>query len=107
MLVGLLSKSESKYTAHKLEVLALKWAVTERFHEHLYGNTFDVHTDNSSLTYVLTTTKLDAMGHWWIAALANYNLSLYYRFGKSKVEVNALSRIPWDKNIPRCKLSPD
>ena len=32
-----LSKSERNYDAHKLEFLALKWAVTEKFHEYLYG----------------------------------------------------------------------
>ena len=32
-----LSKSERKYHSHKLEFLALKWAVTERFHEYAYG----------------------------------------------------------------------
>ena len=30
------SKSESHYPAHKLEFLALKWAVCEKFHEYLY-----------------------------------------------------------------------
>ena len=35
-----LSKSKSHYLAHKLEILALKWAVTESFQEYLYGNTF-------------------------------------------------------------------
>ena len=28
-----LSKSEKNYDAHKLEFLALKWSVTEKFHE--------------------------------------------------------------------------
>ena len=28
-----LSKSEKNYDAHKLEFLALKWSVTERFHD--------------------------------------------------------------------------
>ena len=32
-----LSKTEKNYSAHKSEFLALKWAVTERFHEYLYG----------------------------------------------------------------------
>ena len=38
-----LSKAESHYPAHKLEFLALKWEVVEKFHEYLYGSTFDVH----------------------------------------------------------------
>ena len=52
-----LSKSERNYDAHKLEFLALKWAVTDRFHEYLYGGTFDVFTDNNPLTYILTSAN--------------------------------------------------
>ena len=55
------SKTEMNYAVHKLEFLALKWAITDKFHDYLYGsNTFDVYTDNNPLTYVLTTAKLDA-----------------------------------------------
>ena len=57
------TKPETKNPVYKLEFLCLKWAITEQFHEYLYGNTFDVYTDNNPLTYVLTTAKLDAMGH--------------------------------------------
>ena len=56
-----LSKSEHNYNAHKLEFLALKWAITDRFHEYLYGGTFDVYTDNNPLTYILTSAKLDTV----------------------------------------------
>ena len=31
-----LSKSEKNYDVHKLEFLALKWSVTELFHEYLW-----------------------------------------------------------------------
>ena len=55
-----LSKSERKYHSHKLEFLALKWAITERFHEYVYGGEFQVHTDNNPSTYILTSAKLDA-----------------------------------------------
>ena len=57
-----LLKAERRYDAHKLEFLALKWAITDRFHEYLYGGEFEVYTDNNPLTYVLTTVKLDATG---------------------------------------------
>ena len=40
---------------------------------------FDVFTDNNPLTYVLTTAKLDVLGHRWIAGLANYNFHIYYK----------------------------
>ena len=57
-----LNQAEQIYDAHKLEFLALKWAVTDRFHEYLYGATFEVYTDNNPLTYILTTAKLDVTG---------------------------------------------
>ena len=92
-----LNKAESNYPAHKLEFLALKWAVTKRFHEYLYGNNFTVYTNNNPLTYILTTAKLDATGHRWVAALAAYNFTLNYRPGKTNIDTDALSRIPWNK----------
>ena len=90
------SKSESHYPAHKLEFLALKWAVCEKFHEYLYGpNMFEVYTDNNPLTYVLSSAKLDACGQRWVAKLANYNFTIKYKSGLSNVEADALSRISW------------
>ena len=58
-----LSRSERNYSVHKLEFLALKWAITDKFHEYLYGSGFQVYTDNNPLTYVLTMAKLDVTGH--------------------------------------------
>ena len=72
-----LSKSEKKYHSHKLEFLALKWAVTEWFHEYVYGSKFKVHTDNNPLTYVLMSAKLDATGQQWVASLANYDFKIF------------------------------
>lgn len=47
-----LNRSEINYPAHKLEFLSLKWAVTEKFQDYLYGKKFTVVTDNNPLTYV-------------------------------------------------------
>ena len=94
------SKAESNYPAHKLEFLALKWAVCEKFHECLYGSkSFEVFTDNNLLTYVLTSAKLDACGQRWVAKLANYNFSIKYRCGVSNTEADALSRIKWPEAL--------
>ena len=92
-----LSKAESNYPAHKLGFLALKWAVTKRFHEYLYGNEFTVYMDNNPLTYILMTAKMDATGHRWVTALAAYNFTLKYRPGKANIDADVLSRIPWNK----------
>ena len=89
--------NESKYPVHKLEFLCLKWAIMDQLHEYLYGNTFDVYTNNNPLTYVLPTAKLDANGHRWITSLANNNFHIHYKSGKSNVEADALSRIDWKR----------
>ena len=53
-----LKPAEKNYPAHKLEFLALKWAVSEKFLDYLYGTKFEAITDNNPLTYILTTAKL-------------------------------------------------
>ena len=63
-----LTRSERDYPVPKLEFLALKWAITDKFHEYLYGSQFQEYMDNNPLTYVLTMAKLDATGHGWVAA---------------------------------------
>ena len=94
------NKAESHYPAHKLEFLTLKWAVVKKFHEYLYGSTFDMYTDNNLLTYVLTTAKLDAANHHWVASLANYNFRLHYQVGKTNIDADALSRVSWPECMP-------
>lgn len=91
-----LSSSESRYPAHKLEFLALKWSVTEKFHDYLYGASFTVVTDNNPLTYILTSAKLDATGHRWLAALSTFSFKIQYRAGKQNLDADALSRLPHD-----------
>ncbi|XP_077863423.1 uncharacterized protein LOC144346754 [Saccoglossus kowalevskii] len=47
-----LTPSETRYPAHKLEFLCLKWAVTDKLRDYLYGNRFTVQTDNNPLLYM-------------------------------------------------------
>lgn len=89
-----LSNCEKRYPTHKLEFLALKWAVTDKFFDYLYGAKFTVVTDNNPLTYVLTSAKLDAAGHRWLAALATFDFRIQYRAGKSNQDADGLSRRP-------------
>ena len=78
------------------EFLALKWLVTGKFHEYLYGGHFEVYMDNNPSTYILTTAKLDTIGQRWVASLANYNFKIFYRGVKLNVKADALSQIPWE-----------
>ena len=56
-----MNDTEQRYHSNKQEFLALKWAITEQFHEYLspYGknrNEFVVRTDNNPLTYIFSST---------------------------------------------------
>jgi hypothetical protein len=42
--------AERLYPAHKREFLALKWAVTDKFHDYLYGSKFEVKTVKVNLS---------------------------------------------------------
>ena len=94
----LLTQSKTKYPVHKLEFFCLKWTIAEQFHEYLYGNAFEVYTDNNPLTYVLMAAKLDAIGHRLVTSLANYNFHLHYQSGRNNVEGDALFRVDWGKD---------
>ena len=89
-----LKPSEVNYPAHKLEFLALKWSVCEKFQDYLYGNQFEVYTDSNPMSYVLTSAKLDATGHRWLAELSLYNFSIHYRPGTSNGDADGMSRLP-------------
>ena len=93
-----MSETEQQYHSNKQEFLALKWAVTEQFHEYLtpYGknkNEFVVCKDNNPLTYIFSSAHLDAAGHRWVASLADYNFSLEYQKGKDNTVADFLSRM--------------
>lgn len=64
------------------------------FSDYLYGNKFLVMTDNNPLTYVISTAKPDAVGHRWLAALANYEFDLKYKPGRYNQDADGLSRRP-------------
>ena len=93
-----LTDAERNYNLHsgKLEFLALKWAITERFADYLRHapTKFVVFTDNNPLTYVLTSAKLNATGLRWVADLAEFNFTIKYRPGKENVDSDCLSRKP-------------
>ena len=42
-----LRKAERNYPAQKMEFLCLKLAVTDKFHDYHYGNTFSIYTDDN------------------------------------------------------------
>ncbi|KAL0152667.1 hypothetical protein M9458_052390, partial [Cirrhinus mrigala] len=92
-----LSHAEKNYHLHsnKLEFLALKWAICDKFCDYLYyAPTFTVFTDNNPLTYILSTAKLSAVGHRWVGELADFHFTIKYRPGKTITDADTLSRFP-------------
>ncbi len=86
-----LSSSQRRYPVHKLEFLALKWSVCEKFSHWLKGHTFTVWTDNNPLTYILTKAKLDACEQRWVSKLAAYTFDLKHIAGSKNTVADALS----------------
>ena len=81
------------YSSAKIELLALKWSVCEKFKDYLLGSKFTVYTDNSPLVYV-KTSKLGAAQICWLSEFALYDFDIVYRTGKSNLVTDALSRRP-------------
>ena len=95
-------KSMHNYSSAKLELLALKWAVIEKFRDYLLGSKFTVYTDNNPLAYI-QTSKLGASQICWLSKLALVDFNIIYRSGKSNQAADALSWHP----EPNCKLESD
>ena len=99
----IMTETEQRYHSNKQEFLALKWAVTEQFHEYLSPywknrNEFVVWMDNNPLTYIFSSANLDAAEQRWGAQLASYNFALEYQKGKDNTMADFLSRL--DDHLP-------
>lgn len=67
----------------------------KRFRDYIfYAPSVTVYSDNNPVTYVLSTAKLNATGHRWVSELADFNITLKYRPGKSNIDADFLSRTP-------------
>ena len=105
-----LTPSEQNYHLYsgKLELLALKWSITEHFRDCLYqSKNFTVFTDNNPLTYLLSSAKLNATGLRWVGELTYFNFNIKYRPGKCHIDADSFSRLPFDINkyMPECTQS--
>ena len=65
--------------------------MSDKFHDYLYGAKLLVRMDNNHLTYVQTTTKLNATGQRWMTTLTNYEFKLQYRPGRVNTDADSQS----------------
>ena len=89
------------YSLAKIELMALKWSVCDKFKDYLLGSKFTVFTDNNPLCYI-KSSKLGAAQIRWLSELALYNFDIVYC---SNLVADALSRRPeveeeTEKEIP-------
>ena len=85
-------RNMNNYSSRKLELLALTWAITEKFRDYLLGAKFTVYTDNNPLCY-LQTSKLSAHEQRWLSKLAIFDFDIKYRQAKHNENADALSRM--------------
>ena len=90
-------KSMRDYSSAKIELMALKWAVCEKFKDYLLGSKFTVYTDNNPIVHI-QSSKLGAAQIRWISELALYDFDIVYRTGRSNNVADALSRRPKDSD---------
>lgn len=86
-------KNDKNYSSMKLELLALKWAIVEKFRGYLLGSKFTVITDNNPLCHI-KSAKLGAIEQRWVAQLAAFDFDVKYRPGRCNAAADALSRHP-------------
>ena len=87
-----------KYSAMKLELLALKWAITEKFRGYLLGSKFIVYTDSNPLAH-LNTAKFGAVEQRWIAELGAFDFQVKYKPGRNNQNADSLSRNPLEDTV--------
>ena len=92
------------YSSAKIELMALKRSVCDKFKDYLLGSKFTVFTDNNPLCYI-KSSKLGATQIHWLSELTLYDFDIVYHSGKSNLVVDALSRRPeveeeTEKEIP-------
>lgn len=85
-------RNDANYSSFKLELLALKWAIMEKFRDYLMGSKCIVFTDINPVAH-LQTARLGAMEQRWVAQLASYDFKMKYRSGRENSNADALSRI--------------
>ena len=84
-------RNDINYSAMKLELLALKWAITDKFRPYLLGSKCLVFTDNNPLAHYQTCRNA-TMEMRWIAQLEQFDIDIKYRPGRENKNADALSR---------------
>lgn len=92
-------RNDSNYSSFKLKLLAMKWAIVEKFKDYLWCAKITVVTDNNPLVH-LQTAKLGAVEQRWVAQLSNFDYTIKHRPGRDHTNADVLSRFPVSPTDP-------
>lgn len=110
-----LKRGKGKYlltqTELKLELLALKWVMAERFRSCLFSAKMQVYTDSRNLT-LWRKANLGAIEQRWIAQMSVFDYTIHHKPGKANAPVDYLSRYATgepaesdeDGDVPICSI---
>ena len=88
-----LSKTERDYCVTRKELLAVVMAL-KHFHPYLYGRKVILRTDNSAVSWMRSLKAPSGQTARWLERVAEYNLEVTHRAGRSHGNADALSRLP-------------
>ena len=94
------------YSLAKIELMALKWSVCDKFKDYLHGSKFTVFTDNNPLCYI-KSSKLGGAQICWLSELVLYDFDIIYCSGKSNLVADARSRRPKVKEETEKEILPE
>jgi hypothetical protein len=89
-----LTGAETRYSPTELELLAIKWAVTDKFRQYIIGREFTVYSDHEALGRLGNNKEINNKKlARWIMALEGFDITINYRPGKKNQNADALSRM--------------
>ena len=93
-----LSIAEKKYSQLDKEALAIVFGV-KRFHQYLYGRSFELKTDHKPLIHIFNEKKgipvlASSRIQRWALTLGAHSYTIHYQKGKENVCADAMSRLP-------------
>ena len=88
-----LSKAEKNYCVTRKELLAVV-SFLKKFRQYLYGRKVTVRTDHGALRWLLNFKEPQGQIARWLQVVAEYDLVIVHRAGRSHVNADSLSRRP-------------
>ncbi|MCO5762876.1 MAG: reverse transcriptase [Chromatiaceae bacterium] len=88
----ILQPAETRYSNTERELLAIKWAVTDKFRPYLEGRTFTVATDHQALLREMKLKDPSRRIVYFLSLLASYTYQLRHIKGTINKVADALSR---------------